>query len=434
MSIRRISRRSFLRSAATTAAGAFVLPSMASAGASAYPQTIPASDRVTVGHIGVGGQGSGLLSGFLEVNGCQSVAVCDLFPDRRSQNAAQVDRAYAGLKKSGGYKGCTVYNDFRELLARPDIDAVVIATPDHWHVPIALAAARAGKDMYVEKPLGLSIEQNKALRSAIARYGAIFQYGTQQRSFNGHCAFACELVRNGNLGKILAIHVEAPAGTSGGSTEPVPIPAGFDYDRWLGPAPESPYTVDRCRNLGTYHVRDNSLGFIAGWGAHPLDIMHWGYPQIPVEYQGTGVIPREGLFTTVTNWNIRGRFADGVLFTFKDGPDKTTFVGEQGWVAASRAGIEADPGSLLSVVTRPDEIHLQQSTNHYQDFIESVRTRLAPSSPISSAVQSDFVSHLSEIAIRTGRTIRWDPVREEIIGDEQAFRLMSVPMRSPWTL
>jgi len=434
MSTQGISRRDFLRSAAATAACAFAVPSIVSSSAAGSSRSTPAGDRVTLGHIGVGGQGSGLLKGFLEVSGCQSVAVCDPYRNRREESAGLVDRKYAILKRSGRYKGCGVYEDFRELLARPDIDAVVVATPDHWHVPIAMAAARAGKDMYVEKPLGLSINQNKALRSAIGRYGNVFQYGTQQRSFNAHCAFACELVQNGYLGNILEIHVQAPAGESGGSTEPAPIPEGFNYDLWLGPAPESPYTVDRCKNLGSYHVRDNSLGFIAGWGAHPLDIMHWGYPQIPVEYEGTGVIPRQGLFNTVTNWNIRGRFADGVLFTFRDGPDKTTFVGQEGWVAASRSGIEARPRNLLTAVTKPDEIHLLQSTNHYQDFIDCVRTRRLPSSPISSAVQSDFISHLSDIAVRTGRKVRWDPVREEISGDEMASRLMGLAMRSPWCL
>ncbi len=287
-----ISRRDFLKHAAATAAGTIASPSLLSSTGVRSNRIPPASDRVTLGHIGVGGQGGWLLRGFLEVSGCQSVAVCDPFKDRREANAHLVNQRFAAGKKSAHAEGCAAYEDFRELLARPDIDAVIVATPDHWHVPIALAAARAGKDMYVEKPLGLSINQNKALRSALQRYGTVFQYGTQQRCFNTHCAFACELVHNGYLGDLLEIRVEAPAGVSGGSTEPAPLPDGFNYDLWLGPAPESPYTVDRCTNLGSYHVYANSLGFIAGWGAHPLDIMHWAYPHIPVEYEGAGVIPR----------------------------------------------------------------------------------------------------------------------------------------------
>jgi hypothetical protein len=423
-----------MRGAAASAIGALVLPEISASRILANTRFISPGSRVTLGHIGVGGQGSGLLKGFLEVEGCQSVAVCDLFKNRREEAAGAINGKYAAQTKSGKYRGCAMYEDFRELLNDPRIDAVVIATPDHWHVPIALAAVRAGKDIYVEKPLGLSICQNKALRSAVHRYGSVFQYGTQQRSFNRHCGFAAELVRNGYLGKIREVLVEAPAGASGGCTDTARIPDGFNYDFWLGPAPESPYTVDRCTNQGSYHVYDNSLGFIAGWGAHPLDVMHWGYPQIPVEYEGTGTVPPSGLYSTVTNWSIRGRFEDGTTFSFKDGPDKTTFVGERGWVTASRSGIEASPRTLLETVIRPEEIHLLQSSNHYQDFVDCVRSRRIPSSPIDSAVQSDFVSHLSDIAIRTGRRIRWDPVREEIVGDEMASRLLSRPMRSPWTL
>ncbi len=427
---RTLSRRRFLRNTA----GACAIPYVITSPALGVGNMPPASERVTLGHIGVGGQGSGLLRGFLSLDRAQSVAVCDCFADRRAERARTIDEAYEKRGGETGYRGCRMYADFRELLARPDIDAVVIATPDHWHVPIALAAARAGKDMYVEKPLGLSIEQNKALRAAIERYGNVFQYGTQQRSFNTHCAFACELVRNGYLGEIQKIHVDAPAGSSGGSTEAIPVPEGFDYEMWLGPARWSDYTQDRCTSSGSWFVYDNSLGFIAGWGAHPLDVMHWGYPEIPIEYEGTGQIPTEGLFDTVTNWHVRGRFASGVEFLFKDGSDKTTFFGAEGWVAASRGGIDAHPKSLLDIKLKPADIRLLQATNHYQNFIDAVRLRTTPASPIDSAVQSDFVSHLSDMAIRTGRKVLWDPINETVVGDESLTRRMKRPMRAPWRL
>jgi len=426
-------RRAFLKKTVSTVSSAVALPYVITSTALGNQRIPAASERVTVGHIGVGGQGGGLLRGFLNVDACRSVAVCDCFAARRTGRADMVNKHYA-KKNAKAEKGCAAYADFRELLARDDIDAVVVATPDHWHVPVALTAARAGKDMYVEKPLGLSMNQNIALRKAINRYGNTFQYGTQQRSFNQHCGFACELLQNGYLGELKEIHVDAPAGASGGSTKEIPVPPGFDYDRWLGPAPVSPYTKDRCTSAGSWHVYDNALGFIAGWGAHPLDVMHWGYPHIPVEYEGTGTIPTKGLFNTITNWNIRGRFASGVKFTFKDGPDKTTFKGTEGWVAASRGGIDANPKSLLSVKIKPQEIHLLKSTNHYQGFIDSVKSRSQAVSPIASAVQSDFVSHLSDIAIRTGRKIKWDPGKETIVGDKVAKRMMTRAMRSPWTL
>jgi len=430
----KLTRRRVLRSATGMATAVCGMPYVITSRALGVGGTPAASERVTLGHIGVGGQGGGLLRGFLGLENSQSVAVCDCFRNRRIERAKTIDDTYANRSGNAKYQGCKTYEDFRELLARPDIDAVVIATPDHWHVPIALAAARAGKDMYVEKPLGLSIEQNQTLRAAVHRYGNIFQYGTQQRSFNTHCAFACELVRNGYLGQIKKIHVDAPAGSGGGSTEPIPVPEGFDYDRWLGPARWSDFTKDRCTSAGSWFVYDNSLGFIAGWGAHPLDVMHWGYPQIPIEYEGIGQIPTEGLFNTITHWHVRGRFASGVEFLFKDGPDKTTFFGEEGWVAASRGGIDANPMSLLSIKLKPQDTRLLQSPNHYQNFIDAVRSRTTPASPIDSAVQSDFVSHLSDLAIRTARKIQWDPVKEAIIGDADLNRLLSRPMRTPWRL
>ena len=431
MSHKKLSRRSFIRAAGGTIAFPYIISSSA-LGKSNLPA---ASERVTVGHIGVGSQGGGLLSAFLGTDTCQSIAVCDVYRDRRAQKKIVVDQRYADKTQLPDYKACTAYEDFRDLLARDDIDAVVIATPDHWHVPIAMAAVRAGKDVYVEKPLGMSINQNKAMRAAVHQYGRIFQYGTQQRSFSPHCRFACELVRNGYLGELKEIHVVAPGGISGGSTTPIPVPDGLNYDLWLGPAPKTPYTKDRCDAWkGTYYCYDNSLGFIGGWGAHPLDIMHWGYPHIPVEYEGTGIIPTTGIFTAITNWSIRGRFASGVAFTFKDGqPDSTRFVGTEGWVQVSRGSIQASSNELLNIKIKPNDIHLPRCS-HYQNFIDCVKSRSMPVSDIDSAVQSDFIGHLSDIAMRCGRKITWDPVKETIVGDDAAQRMMDRPLRSPWTI
>ena len=425
-----LSRRRFLERAAAVAAGAatpLVLP------ARLFGAAAP-SRRVTVGHIGVGGQGSGLLGGFLGVDLSQSVATCDPIKSRRDAAAQKVEQHYASATGAGSYKGCTAYNDFREVIGRADVDAVVIASPDHWHVPLALAAVRAGKDVYVEKPLGISMEQDKAMRETVHRHGAVFQYGTQQRSFSAHCGFACELVRNGYLGDLTAIHVVAPNNNSGGRAVAEPVPEGIDYDLWLGPAPAAPYAHDRVLGTGRWFIYDYALGFIAGWGAHPVDIAHWGYPHIPVEYQGTGLIPTEGLFDTVCNWKVHGRYASGVEFTFAAGSDSTKFVGTRGWVSVSRGSISAEPASLLKVKIKPDEVHLLQDHHHQRDFVDCVLNRRTPVSNVVSAVQSDFVSHLSDIAIRTGRTIQWDPEKETIVGNDAAVRMMHRPMREPWTL
>jgi predicted dehydrogenase len=437
LSKKNINRRQFLKRATTTVAGAIGFPYVIASSALGKAGSVAPSDRITIGHIGVGGQGGGVhVRTFVQFRDVQCVAVCDPFKSKRDKWAKYIDDTYAKNYNRASYKGCDTYNNFEDLLARDDIDGVVIATPDHWHVVIGLAAARAGKDMYIEKPLGLSIEEDKAMRVAINQYGNVFQYGTQQRS-SQHCRFGCELVRNGRVGKINTIEVAAPSGRSGGSTEAVSAPDDFDYDRWLGPAPWTPYTHDRCSTWGSWYVYDNSLGFLAGWGAHPLDILDWAYGSddvVPIEYAGTGTIPTEGLFDTVTNWDVRCKYANGVTMTFKDGPDSTKFISTEGWVKISRGGIDAHPKSLLKSVIGPDEIHLIDSKCQKRNFVDCIKTRAETISPIDSAVRSDTISQLSDIAIRTRRKIKWDPKKEVIIGDQDSVRMLSRPMRSPWHL
>ena len=418
-----ISRRGFLKGTAVASAVVAcptILPS------SVFGADAP-SRKIMVGHIGVGGQGGGLLGAFLRCDEGQSVATCDPFKDRREKRAAQIDGRY---KK----KGCKTFNDFRELLACKEIDAIVCATPDHWHVPITIAAAKAGKDVYCEKPLGISVTHNKAARAAIHRYNVIFQYGTQQRSNNTHCARACELVRAGYIGELKSIDVVAPNGRTGGNPAPQPVPDGLDYDMWLGPAPKAPYTKDRVIGTGRWHIYDYAIGFIAGWGAHPLDIAHWGYPHIPIEYSGTGVIPTTGLFNTVVNWDVKGKYESGATFTLKAGGDKTTFTGTKGVIWASRGRAGSSIPEILKTKVKPNEVQLLQDTNHYRNFLTACKSRKTPAADIDSAVQSDFMSHLGDIAIRTKRTIKWDPKTETIIGDEAASRMLSRAMRPPWKL
>jgi glucose-fructose oxidoreductase len=430
-------RRDFLRQVGKAAGAAMAVPYVLTSRALGDGETPPASERVTMGHVGVGGRGTALMHSFLPLPDVQSVAVSDCFRSRREAAAKTVDDHYTRQSDAGSYQGCAAYADFRDLIAREDIDAVVIATHDVWHVPLVTACARAGKDVYVEKPLGMSVEQNKAAREAVRRYGTIFQYGTQQRSM-AHCRHGCELVLNGRLGEVQSIEVVAPGGWAGGSTEPIPVPEDLDYDMWLGPAPVSPYTADRCEARGSYFVYDNSLGFLAGWGAHPLDILDWAYgsdEMMPVACEGTGVIPTEGLYDTVATWELDLLYANGVPLKFRGGgEDSTKFVGMEGWIDIRRSGLQAEPQSLLTEVIGPGEIRLPRSSNHSQDFVEGVKTRRPAISDVESAVRSDTISHLGDIAIRTGRRIKWDPLQETIIGDDTARRMLSRPMRSPWRL
>ena len=408
------------------------------AGAAAFAgRARGANDRIAVGFIGNGIRNGALMKMFLPLADCQCVATCDPFRDRREKRAREIEEFYAKTNAAGSYKGCAAYNDFRELLARKDIDAVAIATPDHWHVPIALAAVRAGKDIYVEKPLGLSINQGRALREALRKTGRVFQYGTQQRS-SQHIRHGCELVRNGRIGKVHTVVVLAPNGARGGSASPMPAPEGFDYEMWTGPAPMRPYSDDRCLRPGHYHIYDYCLGFIAGWGAHPVDVAQWGLgtdDTSPVEYEGTGYIPKQGLYTSIANWTVRARYANGATLHFMDDhTNLTKFIGTEGWVAISRTSLDAEPKSLLKSEIGANETRLHESSDHAQDFLNSIRSRESTANPIESAVRSDSISHLSDIAIRVGRRIRWDPAAERIVDDAAASRMLDRPLRGPWSL
>jgi predicted dehydrogenase len=380
----------------------------------------------------------------------QCVAVCDPIEPRIKRRATAIDEYYSKERQVADYKGCASYRDFRELLARQDLDGVVIATPDHWHVPIALEAVRAGKDVYVEKPLGVSFYQDVAMREVVHRYGAVFQYGTQQRS-ERNFRFACELVRNGKIGKLHTMHTWCAGQTAGGSAQPQPVPGDFDFDLWLGPAPVTPYCPDRVLGTGMFWINDYSLGYIAGWGVHPIDIAQWGNGSddtTPIEYEGKGIIPTEGLYDTIISWDMTMRYRNGVEMRFlsqelaqplvetyrKHRDHGTTFIGDKGWISVDRGGIYADPPALLETVLAPEEIHLYESANHQQNFIDCIKTRKPTISTVDAAVTTDTISQLCDISVRLGRKLRWDPDQEKILDDPEAERLLHRPMRAPWTL
>lgn len=425
-----LSRRSLLQRA-----------TLLGAAAAGFPTVVPSSvigadapsNHTTVGCIGVGGRGSALMN---EAGGNASVRVvgiADCFTSRREGHTAKWNQKY-------GPNVCTAHRDFRELLARGDIDCVTIGTPDHWHVPAALLALRAGKDVYVEKPLGISMEELFTIRGEVNRLGRIFQYGTQQRSI-AHVRHGCELIRNGRLGKLKHVEVTAPSygfdNGNGGSLVPAPVPPELDYEMWLGPAPWRPYTKDRCTSWGTYWCSDNAHGFIGGWGAHPLTDMVWALgdksDSIPVEYQGTGKCGT-GLFDAPYDWDISGVFASGVTFHFTPGPDCVTFTGEKGRIAISRGRLVTEPESLKFERFGPDEVHLYQSRSHMGNYIDCVRTRRPTIAPVEVAFLSDAVTQLSMLAIWTGRKIRWDHVKETVIDDPGALQLFTRAMRRPWHL
>ena len=408
-------RRRFLKTAAAVAA----VPTMIPAAALGKEGKASANERVTVGHIGVGNRGRSLMGEALGVREAQVVAAADAYENHR--------KAFEARTKGKSYK------DFRDLLAREDIDGVVIATPDHWHVPIAIAAARAGKDAYVEKPLGISIEQDLLCRKVFREKKRIFQYGTQQRSMDP-CRKGCELVRQGLIGKVKRIEVIAPNGQGGGEIKPQDPPKILDYEMWIGPAPMVPYTPGRCRPNGTYWNYDYSIGYLGGWGAHPLDLMIWGSDADlgqPITVEGTGDITPGALYDTVFNWDMKIDLGDGVEMTFKPGSDSTKFIGTEGWVRVWRPGCDAEPKSLLEKVIPEADRILPTTGNHMADFVRGVAARTDSAANIEDAVRSDVISHLCDIAVRLKRKITWDPTKEVIVDDPEAAKMMHRDMRAP---
>jgi len=359
----------------------------------------------------------------------QVVAVCDVQRSRREEWKAKAEEKY---------KGVTAYNDFREMLARPDIDAIVAAVPDHWHAIITIEAAKAGKDIYCEKPLSLTIGEARAMVNAVRRYDRVLQTGSMQRSM-GQFRQACEIVRNGRIGKIKEVYIGLP--NNGKSSEEKyvptePIPEGFDYDMWLGPAPYKPFNSERVSGSysgGWRYFRDHSGGMLTDWGAHHFDIAQWGLGMDnsgPVE-----VLPADGKEIQTLTF----RYANGVLMKNglpKDAPEGNgvMFVGEGGKVFVSRGMIRTWPDELVRIPIGANDINLKRSGNHIGDWVNSIKTRELPICDVEVGARSVTVCHLGNIAQWLKRPIKWNPQTEQIEGDPEAARWIDRPKRSPWHL
>lgn len=401
--------------------------------------TVP-SDKIAVGSIGLGIRGTSNMRQFMRYDDVRVAAVCDVSKSQRDNAKTIVDDYY-------GNQDCAAFGDFRELIARKDIDAVSLGVPDHWHVLIGLAAARAGKDMYFEKPVGLSMEQGQALRKAVQENKIVFQFGTQQRSDNLF-RFSCELVRNQRIGELKRIFVGAPASWPIPQDPEIPVPEDLDYDMWLGPAPQVPYSYQRCRPYNDkesystwYHIYDYCLGFIANWGVHHLDIAQWGNGTdgtTPIDVEGKGEFPKEGIANCCIKWDMEFHYANGITMVYTDNQGRAKqgvrFEGTKGWVHVNRESINAEPKSLLTSKIGKDEIHLIESEDHHRNFVDAIKSRGETICPVETAVHSDTICQLANIATRLGRKLRWNPEKEEFIGDEEANKMLKRPMRSPWTL
>lgn len=444
---RSITRRGFLKRTGVAAGILAGFPSIIPASALGANGAVAPSNRITLGFIGLGVEGREKnLKAFLWQPDAQVVALCDV-DDERTHNAHLAVQLYARREPISTFRSCDTTRDWREIVARDDIDAVVISTPDHWHVLPAVAAAKAGKDVFCEKPVSLTVYEGRVLSDTMRRYGHVFQTASENRSRDGFSR-ACELVRNGRIGKLHTMRTliyrgfGAEPGNSPVPYEPrdppaEPVPPGFDYDMWLGQAPEAPYTPLRCH--GNYrYILDYSGGNLTDWGAHIIDIAQWGNGTDhtgPVSVEGRGVFPRTGLYNVARDWEIAFEYANGVKHICRSGGFSVRFEGTEGWVEADWDTVKASSPQILESVIGPEEIHLRTCRHgEHRDFLNCVKSRQDTYAPAEIGHRTVTLGHIGNIAMILGRKLQWDPDTEQFLNDAQANRMLSRSMRSPWRL
>jgi len=411
------SRRNFIRTAAAAVAAPTIIP------AHVLGKDAP-SNKITVGFIGTGGHGTGWnLPKYLDQEDAKILTVCDCDDGRARHAKGIVDQNYAN-------KDCTTTPDFREVLGRDDIDAVMISTPDHWHTLMSIMALRAGKDVQCEKPT-YTIDEGKLLTQVVRETKRVFQTSTEDRAVPVYHRMA-ELVRNGRIGKLQRIEVILPKQPgSAGDPTPQPVPEGFDYDMWLGPAPEMPYTRDRVL-FNFRWVSDYSGGIICDWGTHLFDTAHWGNNTErsgPVEIEGKGNRWSGGLYDTVKDYDVTYRYENGVEMTCKPGNPSIKFIGSDGWVGNSgwRAELQASSDEIKNSKIGDDEIKLfTEPKGEHRNFLDCVKSRKDPYFPVDIGHRVSTVCHLANIAIDRGVKLEWDPKKEEFIGDDAANKMCKI--------
>jgi len=449
----KISRRDFVQSTIKGAIGVAILPTILQ---SCKGGTAP-SDRITIGHIGVGSRGTEeLISYLLPLKGAYNIAVSDVFKDRRENAANLINKFYKGNNEL--FPECSMYLDFEEMLQRKDIDAVHITTPDHWHVLAAIKAARAGKHIMLAKPLGLSYPEYGILSRELAANNVRFHYGTQQRTFD-HMKLGYDIIREGLIGDIQRVDVWAPGKNPVESPvcNEVPVPADFDFERWTGPAPMRPYCPDRVTNNSSWFNYDYSIGFLGGWGAHPLDIMVWIIKdKVSGSYssEGTGQFwAPGGLYNNIWSWDVKCKYDNGLELHFTSDDvaatgvlahraiketNGTTFWGSKGWISLSRSSAQSDIPEInqkLNNFPKDKDGWINSENNKMgQAFLDVISGKTKELCPLDEAIISDTISHMGDIAIRTNRKVTWDPIKGEVINDPEANKLYVREMRIPYAV
>jgi predicted dehydrogenase len=436
---RTLNRRQFLGRTAAAVAGAVAFPTIIPGRALGLDGATAPSNRLTMGFIGMGKMAKGHLGAYQGDESCQILAICDVEQGRREKAAAATNEIYAKRNGENSYSACDTYGDFRVLCARADIDFVVIATPNHWHVLTALEALRNGKDVYLEKPMTRTIEEGKILTKAVRRYGRILQVGSQQRSDNAF-RFACELVRNGRIGEVQEVYANIGGPPEEDNLPGEPTPEGLDWDMWLGPCPWRPYSSvlappesfdgwPMWRNYRPY-----AEGGMDDWGAHHFDIAQWG-----LGMDGSG--PVEILVPSPEHPEVKTLtfvYANGVRLYHGGGKIAgagTEWAGTKGRVGVNRGEfLVAEPEHLKYDSIGPNEIHLYDSPDHRKNFLECVRTRREPICPVEVGHSSATLCHLGTIGYWLKRPLKWNPEKQEFVNDSEANRLLSRAMRGPWQL
>ncbi len=446
-------RRSFLKKSSLLA-----FPMIIPASARGANGTVAPSNRITLASIGVGWQGSGNTGNFLNMPDVQVVAACDL--DKR-----HLEQAVNSINQKNGTSDCKGYKDFRELLARKDIDAVMVATPDHWHALVEIEAAKMGKDIFGEKPLARTIREQQAIVNAVQKSKRIWQTGSWQRS-NDNFRIGAEIVRNGLIGKLTEVQVGLPAGHADfagtqSKNQVTPPPPELDWEMWIGPSKMEDYIEGRVHKNWRWNYNTGG-GQLLDWIGHHCDIAHWGMDCDqaggPVEIEGKGEFPpKDAMWNTATKYRAEATYHNGVKMTIAGGHGDirggTRWIGDKGWVQVDRGSFDCSNADLKRVIQErqdgkvvdkvihkelPDElrkIQLQKSpTGHFGNFIECVKSRKPTLTPVETAHRSAIPGHLALISMLVGRKIKWDPSKEEIVGDDEAAKLLGREYRGPWKL
>ena len=456
---RRRSRRDFISTVGKGIAGSSVIAGFPSiVPASVFGATAP-SNRINVGAIGMGRISRGHdLPGIWKFDTARVVAVCDLDSKRLQEAVDLVNGQYA--KQLGKpYDGVKPYPQYRDLLADKDVDAVIISTPDHWHALIAIDAVEAGKDVYLQKPTSLTIAEGRAVSDAVHRTGRILQIGSQQRS-SPQFRYAAELVRNGRIGRLHSVEVGLPGDPAGKDEPEMPVPSNLNYDMWLGSTPVVPYTENRVHPQNGYgrpgwlRCEQFGAGMITGWGTHHIDSAHWAMDTEhtgPVEVWGSAEFPKSGLWDVHGPFRTEAVYANGVrMIVSGDFPNGIKFIGSEGWIFVSRgntfnsadpqirlkdrAALSASDPKLITSVIGPDEIHLYESTSQHGNWLECVRSRRQPISPVEVGHRACSACLVHHIAMKLKRKLFWDPRRERFRNDDDANAMLSRPQRSPYAL